>query len=77
MPWCPPNWLRRDGIRVNGINTGWVDTDICRVFNPAGDLEWITTEEIAKTAPYLATRAPRNMTGQFLVVFGGQVAFSK
>lgn len=62
--------LRPHGIQVNGINPGWVDTDMSRAFDPAGDTAWSTPEEIAQTAVFLATRAPRDMTGQFIDVFG-------
>lgn len=62
--------LRPHGIRVNGINPGWVDTDMSRAFNTAGDPEWSTPEEIAQAALFLAAQAPRDMTGQFLDVFG-------
>ena len=62
--------LRPHGIRVNGINPGWVDTDMSRAFAPEGDPEWSTPEEIAQAALFLATKAPRDMTGQFLDIFG-------
>ena len=62
--------LRPHGIRVNGINPGWVDTDMSRAFDPKGDPAWSTPEEIAQTALFLAAGAPRDMTGQFIDVFG-------
>ena len=58
------------GIRVNGINPGWVDTDMARENCPRGNPEWITGEQIAQAALYLATRAPNAMTGQFIDIFG-------
>ena len=64
------NSIRPHGIRVNGINPGWVDTDMSRDFDPRGDPEWSTPEEIAQAALFLATQAPRDMTGQFIDVFG-------
>jgi len=62
--------VRPHGVRVNGLNPGWVDTDMSRDFDPAGDPEWSTREEIANAALYLATDAPRDMTGQFIDIFG-------
>lgn len=62
--------LRPHGIRVNGLNPGWVDTDMSRAFDPKGDPEWSTVEEIAQTALFLAAQAPRDMTGQFIDIFG-------
>lgn len=62
--------VRENGIRVNGINPGWVDTDMSRAYDEAGDKEWSTPQEIAKAALYLATWAPRDMTGQFIDIFG-------
>ncbi len=62
--------VRPHGVSVNGLNPGWVDTDMSREFDPAGDPEWSTPEEIANAALYLATDAPRDMTGQFLDIFG-------
>ncbi len=65
--------LRPHGVRVNGINPGYVDSDMTRMINPAGDPAWSTVEEIAEVALFLAGRAPRDMTGQFIDVFGSQV----
>ena len=62
--------LRSHGIRVNGINPDWVDTDMARASHPEGDPDWITGEEIAQAALYLASHAPRLMTGQFIDIFG-------
>ncbi len=62
--------VRPHGLRVNGLNPGWVDTDMSRELDPAGDPEWSTPEEIANAALYLATDAPRDMTGQFIDIFG-------
>ena len=62
--------LRSHGVRVNGINPGAVDTDMTRDYEPAGDPQWTTPEEIAQTVLYLATRAPKGMTGQFIDAFG-------
>ena len=64
--------LRSHGIRVNGINPGWVDTDMARLLSPESGPEWSTPEEIANAALYLATKAPRDMTGQFLDIFAGR-----
>ena len=61
--------VRPHGIRVNGINPGPVDTDMAREATPAGGPEWSTPGEIAEAALFLATRAPRDMTGQFIDVF--------
>ena len=57
------------GIDVNGINPDWVDTDMARAFHPDGDPDWITGEQIAQAALYLAVHAPRLMTGQFIDLF--------
>jgi 3-oxoacyl-[acyl-carrier protein] reductase len=61
---------RPEGVSVNGINPGWVDTDMTRVVHPDGDSDWSTPEEIAEVALFLAGKAPRDMTGQFIDVFG-------
>lgn len=62
--------LRPHGVRVNGVNPGWVDTDMSRAYQPEGDEEWSTVTEIANAVLYLLTLAPRDMTGQFLDIFG-------
>ena len=62
--------VRPYGISVNGINPGWVDTDMARTYNPEGDTDWITPEEVAQAALYLAAHAPGIMTGQFIDLFG-------
>ena len=62
--------LRSCGIRVNGINPDWVDTDMARAYNPSGDRDWIAPEEVAQAALYLAAHAPAAMTGQFIDLFG-------
>ena len=64
--------LRHHGIRVNGINPDWVDTDMARAFDPDGHPDWITSEQIAQAALYLAAHAPKLMTGQFIDMFGGE-----
>ena len=64
--------LRPYGISVNGMNPGWVDSDMTRIVKPDGDPEWSTVEEIADVALFLVTRAPRDMTGQFVDIFGSQ-----
>ena len=62
--------LRPYGIQVNGINPDWVDTDMARAEIPEGDPSWITTEQMAQAALYLAAQAPTLMTGQFIDMFG-------
>ena len=62
--------LRPYGIRVNGINPEWVDTDMVRVYNPSGGPNWIAPEEVAQAALYLAAHAPSAMIGQFINLFG-------
>ena len=62
--------LRPHGVRVNGINPDWVDSGMARAYDPRGNHEWITGEQIAQSALYLAVHAPRVMTGQFIDIFG-------
>ncbi len=64
--------LRSHGIRVNGINPDWVDTDMARAYDSDGHPDWITGEQIAQAALYLAAHAPKLMTGQFIDLFGGE-----
>ena len=37
---------------------------------PEGDPDWITQEQMAQAALYLAAHAPKRMTGQFIDMFG-------
>ena len=60
--------VRPHGVHVNGINPGWVDTDMSREIEPDPSPEWSTPDEIAEAALFLASRAPRDMTGQFIDV---------
>ena len=62
--------LRPYGIQVNGLNPDWVDTDMARAELPEGDPDWITQEQMAQAALYLAAHAPKLMTGQFIDMFG-------
>jgi NAD(P)-dependent dehydrogenase (short-subunit alcohol dehydrogenase family) len=62
--------LRPHGIRVNGVNPGMVDTDMAREVEPSGNPAWTTPGEIAQAALFLAARAPRDMTGQLIDMFG-------
>ena len=62
--------LRPHGVRVNGINPDWVDTDMARAYNASGDPDWIAPDDVAQAALYLATHAPGAMTGQFIDLFG-------
>jgi len=62
--------LRPHGVRVNGVNPGWVDTDMSRAYQPDGDSEWSSPDEISRAILYLLCEAPRDMTGQFLDIFG-------
>ena len=62
--------VRPHGVRVNGLNPGWVDTDMTAEETPddAGP-EWTQPEDIARAALFLAAYAPADMTGQFINLF--------
>ena len=57
------------GIKVNGVNPGWVDTDMARTGIPEGGDDWIKPEEIADAVKYLLTQTPYVMSGQFIDIF--------
>ena len=61
--------LRAHGIKVNGINPGGVDTDMGRTARPEGDPRWMSGDQVAQAALYLAAQAPAAMTGQFIDLF--------
>ncbi len=67
--------VRPHGVRVNGLNPGWVDTDMTSEDTPPGaGPEWTQPEDIARAAVFMATRAPADMTGQFINLFGANDA---
>jgi NAD(P)-dependent dehydrogenase (short-subunit alcohol dehydrogenase family) len=59
--------VRDDGLQVNVINPGSVDTDMLR---GSGFAPQMSPEQIAEVALYLAADAPTAMTGASLDVFG-------
>ena len=63
--------VRPHGVQVNGLNPGWVDTDMTSGEKPPGaGPEWTQPEDIARAALFLAAHAPADMTGQFINLFG-------
>jgi NAD(P)-dependent dehydrogenase (short-subunit alcohol dehydrogenase family) len=75
----------KDGVRVNALCPGWTATDLNRtlwedpVLGPATIAStpmgrWASAEEMAGPAVFLASGASSYMTGQVLVVDGGQTA---
>jgi meso-butanediol dehydrogenase/(S,S)-butanediol dehydrogenase/diacetyl reductase len=61
--------LRPDGIAVNAICPGSVDTEMLAIGQP-GAKPQMTPAEVARVALFLAADAPTAMTGQCLDVFG-------
>jgi len=61
--------IRADGLTVNAICPGSVDTDMLRVGMP-GATPSMTPDDIARVALYLAADAPTAMTGSCVDVFG-------
>ena len=63
--------VRPHGVRVNGLNPGWVETSMTAGQKPedAGP-EWTQPQDIARAALFLAAHAPADMTGQFINLFG-------
>ena len=73
------------GVRVNALCPGWTATDLNRNLRAGPDggqsiianvplARWATPEEMAGPAVFLASDASSFMTGQTLVVDGGQLA---
>jgi NAD(P)-dependent dehydrogenase (short-subunit alcohol dehydrogenase family) len=61
--------LRPEGIAVNAICPGSVDTDMLKIGMPGGSPR-MKAEEIAAVALFLAEQAPPAMTGSCVDVFG-------
>jgi NAD(P)-dependent dehydrogenase (short-subunit alcohol dehydrogenase family) len=61
--------LRGDGIAVNAICPGSVDTEMLKQGMPGG-APLMTVDEVARVALFLAAEAPSVLTGACIDVFG-------
>jgi 3-oxoacyl-[acyl-carrier protein] reductase len=61
--------LRPDGVVVNAVCPGSVDTDMLRIGMP-GAKPQMTAEEVASVVLYLAAQAPLALNGSCVDVFG-------
>jgi NAD(P)-dependent dehydrogenase (short-subunit alcohol dehydrogenase family) len=61
--------LRDEGIAVNAVCPGSVDTDMLRVGRPGAKAD-MSPEDVAGVVLYLATSAPSAMTGSCVDIFG-------
>jgi len=61
--------LRGDGIAVNAVCTGSVDTDMLRAGQPGAKPD-MSPEDVAGVVLYLAAEAPAALTGSCVDVFG-------
>ena len=61
--------FRDDGIAVNAICPGSVDTEMLKQGLPGGTPK-MTADDIARTALFLASEAPLALTGACIDVFG-------
>ena len=64
--------VRQYGLKVNGLNPGWVETDMTAGTDIPSDAgpEWTQPKDIARASLFLAAHAPADMTGQFINLFG-------
>ena len=64
--------VRQYGVKVNGLNPGWVETDMTAGTDIPSDAgpEWTQPDDIARASLFLAAHAPADMTGQFINLFG-------
>jgi len=64
--------VRGHGVKVNGLNPGWVETDMTAGSDIPADAgpEWTQPDDIARAALFLAAHATADMTGQFINLFG-------
>ena len=64
--------VRQYGVKVNGLNPDWVETDMTAGTNIPSDAgpEWTQPKDIARASLFLAAHAPADMTGQFINLFG-------
>lgn len=60
---------RDEGLQVNAICPGSVDTDMLKIGMPGAEPK-MTTEDIARVALFLAADAPSALTGSCVDVFG-------
>ena len=61
--------LRENGILVNAICPGSVDTDMLKVGMPGGTAK-MTAGDVARVALFLAAESPPALTGSCIDVFG-------
>ena len=61
--------LRPQGIAVNAICPGSVDTDMLKIGMPGGTAR-MTPDDVARAALFLAADAPPALTGSCIDVFG-------